>query len=66
MFDIGPNDLGRTRDYNGYILKATDPFGHWHIKPQKGSLPGCLTGSYTTADEAQKSIDAYLNSKAVN
>lgn len=51
------------REYGGFSLTRTDPYGFWIIKQIKGQTPKSLLGSYTSALGATKAIDNYLENK---
>jgi hypothetical protein len=53
----------RVREYRGYKIKATDPYGFWSIHATKGAIPAILEGSFTGLREAKQKIDIYLDSK---
>jgi hypothetical protein len=57
----------RRREYRGYNLVQTDPFGFWHIEHTDGNkTPKELKESeYTDYPLAHKAIDAYLSRKAL-
>ncbi len=52
----------RVVEHNGYLIKASDPYGLWSIHSAKGSLPKALDGEFTGTQEAKKKIDWYINS----
>lgn len=64
-----PRDNGRHRtlaleDGNKIHFKASDPFGFWSINFERGQLPESLSDQvWTTYDEAEKAVKAYLVSK---
>jgi hypothetical protein len=35
----------RVREYKGFKLRSTDPYGLWSIHATKGSIPDMLKGS---------------------
>lgn len=45
-----------------YILRATDPFGFWHVEGNKEPL---LEGSFTTYEKALRSVEAFELKKAL-
>lgn len=47
-------------DNNKLLVRCTDPYGFWTIHYSKGETPRSLQGSYTSFDEAMKSINAYV------
>jgi hypothetical protein len=53
----------RVREYKGFKLRSTDPYGLWSIHATKGSIPDMLKGSYTGLREAYQKIDSYLGMK---
>lgn len=53
----------RVHEYKGYTIKASDPYGLWHITAKQGTLPDFLKGEFTGRTEAQRKIDVYVNKK---
>jgi hypothetical protein len=53
----------RVHEYKGFYIKATDPYGLWHIEAAKGPTAEFLKGEFTGRTEAQRRIDAYVNKK---
>lgn len=60
MYDKHETNL---REFKGYLLKRTDPFGLWVISAIKGQTPSVLSGNFTSAEKASKEIDLYLDNK---
>ena len=65
--DYGENDLSRKRVFvisgGNIVAQCTDPYGFWHLKPEKGPVPGDLSGHYTSYDECEKAVKSYLTKK---
>jgi hypothetical protein len=65
----GPNDIKRQTEYplkNGDTLRVErrDPFGFYYLSLKSGGqLPNPYDGAYTSSDEADKGINAYLDSR---
>jgi hypothetical protein len=55
----------RSKDYRGYKLVSTDPFGFWHIQhPEGNRLPDELKeGQFTEYPLAMRKVDQYLAKK---
>jgi hypothetical protein len=55
----------RVREYRGYKLVSTDPFGFWHIEhPEGNRLPDELKiGQFTEYPLAARRVDQYLAQK---
>lgn len=49
------------REYKGYDLVRTNPYGLWIIKSSKGVIPKLLEGNFTTPQAAGKQVDSYLD-----
>ena len=62
-----PEDQTATRhvevDGRKFTINATDPYGLWHIKPDKGRVPAVLEGEFTSPSEAEQAIKAYMAAK---
>lgn len=54
VFDLGTNKIRVIR---------TDPYGFWHISFERGQLPKKLKGNYTSFDQAEKAVRAYLTER---
>lgn len=52
----------RTHSVKGreFIIKCSDPYGFWSIKPNKGQVPKELSGSYTMLEYATQAINLYV------
>jgi hypothetical protein len=65
--DFTSNELSLDRTFevgnNVLHVKRSDPFGFWTCSYEKGPVPEVLSGSYTSFQEAEKAVLAYLNSK---
>lgn len=48
---------------NELLAERKDPYGFIEIRFKKGSIPECLSGQYTSYDQADKVIKWYLNAK---
>lgn len=47
-----------------FKVVATDPYGLWHIEPDRGIVPKAMEGVYTSPLEAENAIKAYMAAKA--
>jgi len=50
---------------NTLIVECTSPYSLWSMHFERGQLPDCLTGSYTSLSEAEKAISVYKKSKGL-
>ena len=49
------------REYKGYALTRTDPYGLWIVKSPKGPVPNELKGTFTNPQAAGRQVDSYLD-----
>lgn len=70
MFDfnlVGENDLPSVQTVdlknNRAFIKKDGPYGFWTISLERGQLPECLKGSYTSDHLAKKDLVKYMKSK---
>lgn len=49
--------------YRGFLIKGDGEYGHKTIHIQRGNIPNCLEGFYTTSKFAKTAIDVYLGIK---
>lgn len=56
-------EVNSSREFKGFNILRTDPFGLWLIKPIKGRLPNALSGQYTSFGRAEKDIENYIINK---
>lgn len=66
--DESPKDSGRHRTLeveggNKIHFKCSDPYGFWAVNWDKGAMPDELQGNYTSFEEAEKAVRAYLQAK---
>lgn len=54
-----------TKGDQTFVITCSDPYGFWTIKQAKqGPAPKEFAGQYTSLHDAQKAIDAFVNTKA--
>lgn len=55
----------RSRQINGthYTIKATDPYGHWHVEKIADNHP-LAKQTWTSAMRAWEAVQSYENAKA--
>lgn len=53
-------------DGNTVRVEARDPYGHWYVKWYKGAPPSSLDGSYTSAEQAIRAVQAYVGNETYN
>lgn len=46
-----------------FKLERRNPYGLWNVVPKKGMCPEALSGKYTSAAEAIKAVEIYVNSQ---
>lgn len=49
-----------SRDQNDFKIARQDPYGHFYITREKGSVPNELKGAYTRKEVALSNIRDYL------
>lgn len=47
---------------NDFVVKHKDedPYGFWWVSREKGQVPACLAGAYTTLEAARNAVKAYI------
>lgn len=48
---------------NKIHFERTDPYGFWYVHHDKGTMPDSMTGAYTTYDQAERAVMAYLETR---
>jgi hypothetical protein len=66
--DFGTNDATNIRKTpygtnNAICAERRDPYGLWHLSLERGPISRELTGAFTSYEEAQKAIQAFLSKK---
>lgn len=53
----------RIKEYGGFKIVSTDPYGHWHVEPPKGPCPDAMIGEWTDLTKLYAKIDNYNANK---
>lgn len=55
----------RVKEYAGFKIVSTDPYGMWHVEPPKGPCPAGLAGEWNDLTKLFAKIDNYVANKAI-
>ena len=60
MEDFDYDQIGKEREFQNYKFTCHDPYGFWKISSSKGTTPKELTGQYTSLNECERAVGAYI------